>query len=186
MTGLRRVRPRLRLLALLLLGLGAVLLVASVAKPGGWWQGGEATVPRDGESHVVTLSEPGGDYAIWSDQSLVDPECVLADADGTSVGLRRVPVRDRVYVDTMGVAKPEASFLFTAPPSDSVTITCDSIRSTPVSTVDLGPAPHPLVVALLNWGAPLLGLGMLLLGLALLSVSLVQGQRGNPPSPQAR
>ncbi|GAA5122079.1 hypothetical protein GCM10023339_39900 [Alloalcanivorax gelatiniphagus] len=142
-------------------------MLASVVLGRSWWDGGDASVPRDGHSHVVHLDDPGEAYAIWSDRSLVDPTCRLDDQTGSQVPLTEVPPGERAYVDTVAVAEPEASFLFTAPVSGSVTVTCDAVDATPVQTLDLGPAPNHVLVGLRNWGPALPGAFLFLLGMAI-------------------
>ena len=142
-------------------------MLASLAHDTSWWDGGDATVPRDGRSHVVHLDDPGEAYAIWSDRSIDDPECTLDDDAGSPVPLIEVPPGERAYVDTFAVAEPEASFLFTTPASGSVAVTCAAVDATPVQTLDLGPAPDHFVVALRNLGPALPGAFLFLLGIAI-------------------
>lgn len=142
-------------------------MLATLVHDTSWWDGGDATVPRDGRSHLVHLNDPGEAYAIWSDRSIVDPRCKLDDEAGVPVPLIEVPPGERAYVDTIAVAEPEASFLFTAPASGSVAVTCDAVDATPVQTLDLGPAPDHFVAALRNWGPALPGAFLFLLGMAI-------------------
>lgn len=120
---------------------GIVAFVLNLMHAGWWWAGEESSVPRDGRSHVVTIDQPSGDYVIWSDRSLVDPTCSISDQRGGDVALHRVPPDQRLYVGMLAVAEPEASFRFTVPASDTLTITCDEVDATPVQTLGIGPAP---------------------------------------------
>ncbi|WP_185994326.1 hypothetical protein [Nocardioides campestrisoli] len=165
-----RQRPgwRVFVLSATLMVAGIVIAFASFTYAGWWWNGGGAEVPRDGSSHEVAVFEPGSDYALWSEQWLIDPECEIVDATGNAVELRAVPPSERTTVEMQGVGDPEVSFVFTAPETDTMTVTCAAIESNPVVAVEVGPAPIGLYVALMNWGPGLLGVGLWLAGVAVL------------------
>jgi hypothetical protein len=99
---------------------------------GQWWWEPEVGVARDGGTHRVEVEGVGEPYAIWSDQSLIDPVCTLTGDDGAPIGTTPVPRDERVFLEEPWVAVPEASSTFTAPADGVVVATCDAVDVTPV------------------------------------------------------
>jgi hypothetical protein len=75
----------------------------------------DAAVARDGATHRVQVEGAGESYAIWSDQSLIDPVCTLTGDDGAPIEATPVPRDERVFLEERWVAVPEASSTFRAP-----------------------------------------------------------------------
>lgn len=173
----------------LLLLLALTIVVFNVTHPQWWWSGTEVDIPRDGAAHRVELAMPGGDYALWSDQSLVDPVCVISDRDGIEVIQRRVPKDERAVVEVQGIAKPEASGLFVAPPSGFIAITCDHLVANPVQNISLGSAPSRPMFDVLSLGSFVLGPVLMLatmLAALLLAMGALRGQDTSTPRPIGR
>jgi hypothetical protein len=156
-------------------GLG--LLLASVILPlflGQWWWEPEVGVARDGGTHRVEVEGVGEPYAIWSDQSLIDPVCTLTGDDGAPIGTTPVPRDERVFLEEPWVAVPEASSTFTAPADGVVVATCDAVDVTPVQELHLAPLHPRIYYDAIQYGLPLLGLLLILGGIALAVVTAIR------------
>lgn len=163
--------------------LGPVFFVGNLTA-GAWWFEPDVVVPRDGQSHAVTLDDGGSDYAIWSDRSLVDPICGLSGPDGTDVALWEVPRTERIYLDEPWVAEPEASFVFTSPADGAMTVTCDPVDATPVQTLELGPVHPKAFYVLVQGGLLVVGPLLLIAGLLLAAITARHSSRAEQPAPQ--
>jgi hypothetical protein len=131
-------------------------------------------VARDGAAHRVQVEGAGESYAIWSDQSLIDPVCTLTGDDGGSVETTPVPRDERVFLEEPWVGVPEASSIFTAPGDGVVVVTCDAVDARPVQELHLAPLHPRIYYDAMQYGIPLLGLLLLLGGIALAVVTSIR------------
>ncbi len=152
-------------------GVGLVLASLALTAFTGqrWWWEPDVAVPRDGAPHRVEVEGAGEPYAIWSDESLIDPVCTLARDDGAPIELIPVPQEERVVLAEPWVAVPGASSTFTAPADGVVVATCDPADATPVQYLSLAPMHPRTYYDAMQYGIPLLGL-LLVLGSIVLAV----------------
>lgn len=157
-------------------GVGLVLASLALTALTGqrWWWEPDVAVPRDGAPHRVEVEAAGEPYAIWSDQSLIDPVCTLAGDDGARIEVTPVPREERVFLEEPWVAVPEASSTFTAPADGVVVATCDAIDATPVQELHLAPMHPRTYYDAMQYGIPLLGVLLIVGGIALAVVTAVR------------
>lgn len=95
----------------------------------------EATVPLDGQPHVVDVG--AGEHFVWVDSSLLPPTCEV-EADGTPLPLRPV---GGSFTRSSGSSGPwEARWVFDAPQAE-VEVTCAEAAAgvTDRDAVEIGP-----------------------------------------------
>ena len=93
----------------------------------------QATVPLDGEPHVVDVG--AGEHFVWVDTSLGEPACEV-EAAGEPLPLRPV---DGSFTRSSGSAGPwEARWSFAAP-GPRVEITCSEASASDRDAVEIGP-----------------------------------------------
>lgn len=146
-----------------------VAWVAASLVHGAWWWDPEASVPRDGRIHTLTLAEPGARHAVWGDTITSDPVCTMTGSDGSAVPVRVLAADEQVLLDEPWAAEPIATASFTAPQDGVVVVTCDALAAEPMQTAGIARLHDPVVYAAGQYGVPLLGLGGLLGILALLA-----------------
>lgn len=147
-----------------------VAWVAASLVHGAWWWDPEASVPRDGRTHTLTLAEPGARHAVWGDTATSDPACTMTGSDGNAVPVQVIAADDRILLDEPWAAEPIATASFTPPPDGVVVVTCDALAAEPVQTAGIARLHDPVVYAAGQYGVPLLGLGGLLGLLGLLAL----------------
>ena len=139
----------------------------------------EATVPLDGEPHVVDVG--AGEHFVWVDTSVTDPACEV-EAGGETLPLRPV---SGSFTRSSGSAGPwEARWIFDAP-GPRVRITCVGVGASDRDAVEIGPRIEGvglvgrLLLTLALAAVLVLGGGILLL------VTIVRGiaARSAPPTP---
>lgn len=156
-------------------GVGLVLASLALTAFTGqrWWWEPDVAVPRDGAPHRVEVEAAGEPYAIWSDESLIDPVCTLTRDDGAPIEVTPVPQEERVVLAEPWVAVPGASSTFTGPADGVVVATCDEIDATPLQELHLAPMHPRTYYDAMQYGIPLLGV-LLIVGGALAVVTAVR------------
>lgn len=142
----------------------------------------EATVPLDGQPHVVDVG--AGEHFVWVDSSVLPPTCEV-EADGTPLPLRPV---GGSFTRSSGSAGPwQAEWVFDAPQAE-VEVTCSAGGATDRDAVEIGPRIEGL--GLVGQLLATIGLAavLVLAGGIVLLVTLVRGVAAGsrpPEVPQA-
>ncbi len=129
----------------------------------------EATVPLDGQPHVVDVG--AGEHFVWVDSSVPPPTCEV-EADGRAVPLRPV---GGSFTRSSGSSGPwEARWVLDAPQAE-VEVTCTAAGVTDRDAVEIGPRIEGL--GLVGQLLATIGLAavLVLAGGIVLLVTLVRG-----------
>ncbi len=98
----------------------------------------DATVPADGQAHVITI-DTDGQRVLWRDDDVFDPDCTILDIDaGEQVELR--PVTSQFTKD-FGEGEWTAAYRFD-PGTGRLAVTCAAaLHPDEGGEVQIGPAP---------------------------------------------